>query len=158
VEVLAGKSGVFLHAQTFSHHPTLCAAGVATIRYIRRHRLIERCADMGQELHRALEALTDLPSVGDVRGRGLLAGIEFVADRDSRRPFSASRRFAESVAAAALELGLVVWPNSGQLGDGTGDLVMLAPPFVVEREQIEELVTTLAQAIERTAQRVEPDL
>jgi adenosylmethionine-8-amino-7-oxononanoate aminotransferase len=154
VEVLARTSGVFLHAQTFSHHPTLCAAGVATIQYIRRHRLIERCDEMGQELHRALEALRELPSVGDVRGRGLLAGIEFVADRDSRRPFSAARRFAESVAAAALGLGLVVWPNSGQLEDGTGDLVMLAPPFVIEREQIDELVTTLVQAIERSAQSI----
>ena len=154
VEVLARTSGVFLHAQTFSHHPTLCAAGVATIQYIRRHRLIERCDEMGQELHRALEALRELPSVGDVRGRGLLAGIEFVADRHSRCPFSAARRFAESVAAAALGLGLVVWPNSGQLEDGTGDLVMLAPPFVIEREQIDELVTTLVQAIERSAQSI----
>ncbi|HYF39010.1 MAG TPA: aminotransferase class III-fold pyridoxal phosphate-dependent enzyme [Gemmatimonadales bacterium] len=154
VELLARGSGVFLHAQTFSHHATLCAAGVATIRYIRRHRLVERCAGMGQELHAALEALRELSVVGDVRGRGLLAGIEFVADRDTRRPFPAATRFAETVAATALELGLVVWPNAGQLDDGTGDLVMLAPPYVIDREQIGELITTLGQAIERTAQMV----
>jgi adenosylmethionine-8-amino-7-oxononanoate aminotransferase len=156
VEALARGTGVFLHAQTFSHHATLCAAGVATIRYIRRHRLVERCAEMGRELHRGLQALRSLPFVGDVRGRGLLAGIELVADRDARRPFPAARRFAESVAASALALGLVVWPNSGHLQDGTGDLVMLAPPFVIDRQQIDELVTTLAQAIERTASAAEP--
>jgi adenosylmethionine-8-amino-7-oxononanoate aminotransferase len=156
VDVLARGSGVPLHAQTFSHHATLCAAGVATIRYIRSHRLVERCAEMGRELHRALEALRALPSVGDVRGRGLLAGVEFVADRDTRRPYPAGRRFAESVAAAALELGLVVWPNNGYLEEGTGDVVMLAPPFVIDRAQIGEMVTTLAQAIEHTAQSAEP--
>jgi adenosylmethionine-8-amino-7-oxononanoate aminotransferase len=156
VEVVARGSGVPLHAQTFSHHATLCAAGVATIKYIRHHRLIERCAEMGQELHRALEILRRLPAVGDVRGRGLLAGIEFVADRDTRHPFPAAQRFAESVAAAALGLGLVVWPNSGHLEDGSGDLVMLAPPFVINHQQIEELVTTLAQAIEHATDAVEP--
>ncbi|HET6838082.1 MAG TPA: aminotransferase class III-fold pyridoxal phosphate-dependent enzyme [Gemmatimonadales bacterium] len=155
VEVLARGSGVPLHAQTFSHHATLCAAGVATIKYIRRHRLLERCAEMGRELHRALEGLRSLSSVGDVRGRGLLAGVEFVADRHTRRPFPVARRFAESVAAAALGLGLVVWPNAGQLEDGSGDLVMLAPPFVIDREQIDEVVSTLAQAIEHTADAVE---
>jgi hypothetical protein len=111
---------------------------------------------MGQELHRALEALRSLPFVGDVRGRGLLAGIEFVADRDTRRPFPAARRFAEAVTAEALGQGLVVWPNSGHLDDGTGDLVMLAPPFVIDQEQIGELVATLARAIERVSDVVKP--
>lgn len=155
VEVLARGSGVPLHAQTFSHHATLCAAGVATIRYLHRHRLIERCAAMGQELHRALERVRSLPAVGDVRGRGLLAGIEFVAERDTRRPFPAARRFAESVAAEALGQGLVVWPNAGHLEDGTGDLVMLAPPFIIDQEQIAELVTALVRAIERASDLVE---
>jgi adenosylmethionine-8-amino-7-oxononanoate aminotransferase len=144
-----------LHAQTFSHHATLCAAGVATLRYIRRHRLIERCAEMGQELHRALDQLRNVPFVGDVRGRGLLAGIEFVADRNTRRPFIAHQRVAEAVAAAALDRGLVVWPNSGYLEDGTGDLLMLAPPFIIDQDQIPELVTTLTQAISHVADRVE---
>ncbi len=99
VDVLAQGSGVFLHAQTFSHHATLCAAGVATIKYLRDHRLIERCAAMGAVLHRRLQSLRALPCVGDVRGRGLLAGIEFVEDKATRRPFPPAARFAESFAA-----------------------------------------------------------
>jgi adenosylmethionine-8-amino-7-oxononanoate aminotransferase len=151
IEVFARGSGGVLHGQTFSHHATLCAAGVATIKYLRRHGLIQRCAAMGRELHQRLEALRSLPCVGDVRGRGLLAGIELVQDKATRRPLPAASHFAESVAADALRLGLVVWPNAGQLEDGTGDLVMLAPPFVIESEQIGDLVTTLGQAIERAA-------
>ena len=154
VDVLARGSGGFLHAQTFSHHATLCAAGVATIRYLRQRRLVERCAAMGRILHARLQELLVLPCVGDIRGRGLLAGIEFVEDKVTRRPFPPAVRFAESLAANALELGLVVWPNAGQLHDGTGDLTMLAPPFIIDEEQIGEMVTVLAHAVERTAAKV----
>ena len=86
-DVLAHGSGALLHAQTFSHHAVLCAAGVATLRYLDERGLIERCAKVGSEFHRRLERLRELPHVGDVRGRGLLAGIEFVADRTTRAPF-----------------------------------------------------------------------
>ena len=155
VEVLARGSGGLLHAQTFSHHATLCAAGVATIKYIRHHHLIERCAEMGGELHRTLQDLRSLPCVGDVRGRGLLAGVELVEDKATRRPFPAAAHLAERVADEALRLGLVLWPNAGQLEDGTGDLVMLAPPFIIDREQIGDMVGILGQAIERSAKTVE---
>jgi adenosylmethionine-8-amino-7-oxononanoate aminotransferase len=154
VDVVARGSGTVLHAQTFSHHATLCAAGAATIKYLRRNRLVERCAEMGRVLHQQLQALRASPSIGDVRGRGLLAGIEFVADKSSRRPFPASLRFADSFAAVALELGLIVWPNAGHLEDGTGDLAMLAPPFVINEEQIGDMVATLARAAERTTRDV----
>jgi adenosylmethionine-8-amino-7-oxononanoate aminotransferase len=154
VDVLARGSGALLHAQTFSHHATLCAAGVATLKYLRRHRLIERCAEMGRVLHGRLQELRTLPCVGDVRGRGLLAGIEFVEDQATRRPYHPSVRFAESFAAAALERGLVVWPNAGQLGDGTGDLAMLAPPFVIDEDQISEMVALFGQAAQQTMKQV----
>lgn len=155
VDTLARGSGAFLHAQTFSHHPTLCAAGAATIKYLRRHRLMEQCATMGPVLQQALQQLRSSSCVGDVRGRGLLAGIEFVEDKGTRRPYPSSLRFADSFAGTALDLGVVVWPNAGQLDDGTGDLAMLAPPFVIDEEQIGELVTLLVEAVERTASQVE---
>ncbi|HEX5962104.1 MAG TPA: aspartate aminotransferase family protein [Gemmatimonadales bacterium] len=154
VDVLARGSGAFLHAQTFSHHATLCAAGVATIKYLRRHRLIERCAEMGKALHQRLQDLRSLPCVGDVRGRGLLAGIEFVDEKTGSRPFPPSVRFAESFAATALEHGLIVWPNAGHLADGTGDLAMLAPPFVISEEQVGEMVGLFSRAVEQTAAHV----
>jgi adenosylmethionine-8-amino-7-oxononanoate aminotransferase len=155
VDVLARGSGSFLHAQTFSHHPTLCAAGVATIRYLRKHHLIERCSKMGRVLHQQLQQLKRFPCVGDVRGRGLLAGIEFVRDASTRKPFPSAMKFADTFARTALELGLVVWPNAGQLEGGTGDLVMLAPPYIVTEEQIEAMVSMLEQTAARTLERIE---
>jgi adenosylmethionine-8-amino-7-oxononanoate aminotransferase len=127
---------------------------VATIKYLRRHRLIERCAEMGEELHQRLQDLRSLPCVGDVRGRGLLAGIEFVEEKAGGRPFPPLVRFAESLAAIALDHGLIVWPNAGHLPDGTGDLAMLAPPFVIAEEQVDEMVRLFSRAVEETAAHV----
>jgi adenosylmethionine-8-amino-7-oxononanoate aminotransferase len=154
VDVLARGSGSLLHAQTFSHHAVLCAAGVATLRYLRDHALIERCAALGPVFHERLQALRELPCVGDVRGRGLLAGIEFVADINSRAPFPRSARFAESFAEAALEAGLVVWPNVGQADGTNGDLAMLAPPFVVSHEEIDLIVQRFGEALRATVERI----
>jgi len=153
-EPLARGSGALAHAQTFSHHPVLCAAGVATLRYLRERRLIERGAEMGRVLHRRLAALLDLPLVGDVRGRGLLAGVEFVADTTSREPLPRSARLAETVTDAALDEGLVVWPNVGHADGHNGDLVMLAPPFIVTEDQIDEMLELLTRALRRAADRV----
>jgi hypothetical protein len=109
---------------------------------------------MGGLLHRRLDSLRGGPFVGDVRGRGLLAGIEFVADQEHRTPLPRSAGFAETFAAAALEAGLVVWPNVGQADGGNGDVVMLAPPFVISEDQIEELVQLLQRALHATAERI----
>jgi adenosylmethionine-8-amino-7-oxononanoate aminotransferase len=148
VDAIAGGSGAFLHAQTFSHHPVLCAAGVATLRYLDEHRLIERCAEMGARLHRRLASLRERPYVGDVRGRGLLAGIELVADVATRRPFARADRVAESVTAAALDAGLVVWPSVGHVDGGDGDIVMLAPPFTVSEAELDEIAIRLERALD----------
>ena len=154
VDVLAEGSGALVHAQTFSHHPVSCAAGVATIRYLRKHRLIERCATMGPVFHRKLQELRTLPHVGDVRGRGLLAGVELVEDTSTRVPFPRAARFAETVAAAALDEGLVVWPNVGQANGMDGDLVMLAPPFVIEESEMNEIVDRFGRALDRAVRQL----
>ncbi len=150
VDTIAKGAGSFLHAQTFSHHPVACAAGVATMRYLKDHDLVDRCAQMGRVLHERLAPLTQLPHVGDVRGRGLLAGIEFVEDKGTRAPFPRAARFAESFADAALDAGLTVWPNVGHADGTNGDLAMVAPPFIVTEEEIGELVTRFKQALEKT--------
>ncbi|MBI5243648.1 MAG: aspartate aminotransferase family protein [Elusimicrobia bacterium] len=148
VDVLAKGSGAFLHAQTMSHHPVLCAAGLATVRLLKRRRLIERCARMGPKFHKRLAELKGLAHVGDVRGRGLLAGVEFVEDKESRAPFKRRLKFAEAFTEAAQEAGLVVWPNTGQAEGENGDLVMLAPPFIITEAQIGEIVSLFKIALE----------
>jgi adenosylmethionine-8-amino-7-oxononanoate aminotransferase len=150
VDAVAKGAGTFLHAQTFSHHPVACAAGVATMRYLKDHKLVERCATMGRVLHERLAPLAQLPHVGDVRGRGLLAGIEFVEDKGTRAPFPRAARFAESFADAALDAGLTVWPNVGHADGANGDLAMVAPPFIITDEEIGELAGRFTQALNAT--------
>ena len=156
VDAVAKGSGAFMHAQTFSHHPVACAAGVATMRYLKEHKLVERCARMGRVLHERLAPLAQLPHVGDVRGRGLLAGIEFVEDKATRAPFPRGARFAESFADAALDAGLTVWPNVGHADGTSGDLAMVAPPFIVTEQEIDEIASRFATALEATVQSLRP--
>ena len=151
VDVLAGRSKSVLHAQTFSHTPMMCSAGLAAVRYIKSHDLVARCDRMGEVLHQKLAPLRGLPFVGDIRGRGLLAGIEFVADPKSRTPFPRERRFAERFAAAAERAGLMVWPNTGHADGTNGDLVVLAPPYIITEAEIDEIVTRLQRALEDVA-------
>ena len=136
LDTLARGSGAFHHAQTYSHHPAACAAGLATMRILARERLVERVALMEPTLRFELERLRGHAAVGDVRGRGFLFAIEFVADRESRRPFDRSARFAERFAERAFANGLVVWPNAGSIGGRDGDLAIVAPPFNVTEEEI----------------------
>jgi hypothetical protein len=147
-EVFARGSGALNHAQTFSHHPVLCAAGVATIRYLRTHRLVERCASMAPVFHRRLATLRDLPYVGDVRGRGLLAGVEIVQNKETREPFARGAHVAERLTTAALRAGLVVWPNVGHADGKRGDLLMLAPPFIISEEEIDAIIERLGATLE----------
>jgi adenosylmethionine-8-amino-7-oxononanoate aminotransferase len=144
-----GKEGKnFLHAQTFAHHPVGCAAALATLKYLDGHDLIARCARAGRELKRRLEGLLDHPHVGDVRGKGLLIGVEFVKDKEKKTPFAREQKYVEAFVAQALARGLVLWPNIGHADGTNGDLVMVAPPFVITEDEIslihEKIESTLA--------------
>jgi hypothetical protein len=109
---------------------------------------------MGEVLHQKLAPIRDLPTVGDIRGRGLLAGIEFVRDKGTRAPFPRGLKFAETFAEAALAAGLMTWPNVGQADGTNGDLCCLAPPFVIEESEIDELVRRLGAALEKTTAKL----
>ena len=87
-------------------------------------------------------------------GRGLLAGVELVADKESRAPFPRAAHVAESLARAALDAGLVVWPNVGHANGTDGDLVMLAPPFTITEREIDEIVERFREAMEVTERTV----
>ena len=150
IDPIAKGSGNFKHAQTFSHSPVICAAGLAAVRHIKKHNLVERSAQMGAVLHAKLAALADLPAVGDVRGLGLLAGLEFVSDKKTKAPFPRALRFAETFVAAAQDAGLIVWPNVGHADGVNGDLVMLAPPFIITEDEIDQIVSRFKTALEKT--------
>jgi adenosylmethionine-8-amino-7-oxononanoate aminotransferase len=145
VDALAAAGG-FHHGFTYSHHPVVAAAALAVVRYLERHGLIDRARTLGAHLHERLQGLRDIPAVGDVRAFGLMGAVELVQDRGSKAPYPAHARMAEAVQAEALRRGLVVYASGGQV-DGAGDLLMVGPPLVIERQQIDELASVLGEAI-----------
>ncbi|HZH04824.1 MAG TPA: aminotransferase class III-fold pyridoxal phosphate-dependent enzyme, partial [Myxococcaceae bacterium] len=150
-EVKAG-SGNFMHAQTYMSMPSMTAAGVAVLDYFEKYGLVENAARMGERLQRRLfETLLPLPLVGNVSGLGLLAGVELVEDKTSRRPFPRARKVAEAVTAACFDHGLTVWPNVGHVDGVDGDLINLGPPLVIDEGEVDTLVDRLAQSILHTA-------
>ena len=156
VDELARGSGAFVHAQTYSHTPTICAAGLATVRRLARERLVERVAELEPVFFGALAPVAAHPLVGDVRGRGFLAAVELVADRGAKRPFPREARAAERLAAAAMAEGLVVWPSAGHVGGAEGDLVLLGPPFVASEQELVEVGRRLGRALDRLAGELAP--
>ncbi len=154
LDALKKGSGGLKHAQTFSHMPTICAAGLAAVRYIKEKDLVRRSASTGLVLQAELARLEKLEGVGDVRGLGMLAGVELVADKDTKRPFARSLRVAERFTQNAQDAGLVVWPNVGHADGENGDLLMIAPPFTIAKSEIEELVSRFAAALSKTLREV----
>ena len=148
-ETIERGSGFFQHGHTYLGHPTAAAAGLADVNAMLDRDLIPSVQTQGEKLMAALQAqFGQHPHVGDIRGRGLFQGIELVADRDSKAPFDPSRKIAARIKSAAFEAGLICYPMSGTIDGKTGDHVLLAPPFILEDGQIDELVSKLSGAIE----------
>lgn len=147
VETIAAL-GDFIHGGTFSHHAVGAAVGLATLHYLQKHELITAAARKGKLLGAKLQAaLGKLPCVGDIRGIGLMWGVEFVADRATKMPFPPKHHFAQRVADMAFEQGLILYPGHGGVDGEAGDHVMVAPPLIITEEQMDELVARLAKAI-----------
>jgi len=148
-DAIVNGSGDFVHGGTFSHHVVGAAAGLATLRYMQDHDLVAAAAQKGPALGKKLRAaLGDLPCVGDVRGIGLMWGVEFVADRGSKAPFPPEVHFGRRVADAAFEQGLIVYPSSGCADGVAGDLVTLGPPLIVTEGEMEQMAGMLRRAVE----------
>jgi adenosylmethionine-8-amino-7-oxononanoate aminotransferase len=145
------RAGGFTHGFTFSHNPVTAAACLATLDVLEGEGLVERSRQLGETLLAGLRGLLAHPNVGDVRGRGLMQALELVADKASRRPFPRADRKAEALTARCFENGLVVYSGTGCATGTEGDLVMVAPPFVVTEAQLEELVTTLDRSLTELA-------
>ena len=152
-DAIAKGSGAFLHGFTYNSHPISVAAGRAVLRVLQRENLV-RAADGSREgsaaslLRAALETLRECKAVGDVRGIGLLWGIEFVADKASKEPLSPDLNFAGRVGQAAAKRGLMVYPMQGCVDGVAGDHLLIAPPAVIASEEIQWAVEQLGQAIE----------
>jgi len=145
----ADGSGAFQHGHTYMGHPMAAAAALAVQNVIRRDGLLANVGAMGERLEmRLAERFADHPRVGDIRGRGLLRAVELVEDRTSKRPFDPSLALHARVKQEAMARGLIVYPMGGTIDGARGDHVLLAPPFIVNAGQIDEIVVRLGEALD----------
>jgi adenosylmethionine-8-amino-7-oxononanoate aminotransferase len=148
-EAFSKGSGFFQHGHTYMGHPMAAAAGLAVQEIIRRDNLLANVVAMGDHLQRRLEdRFGNHHHVGDVRGRGLFRGIEFVADRSSKEPFAPELKLNVRIKREAMQRGLMVYPMGGTIDGVRGDHVLLAPPFIVNGEQIDTIVERLGDAVD----------
>ena len=152
VGAIAQGSGAFLHGFTYNAHPISVAAGRAVLRRIRAQQLVDlsdsaAAGTTGSALRVALEGLRDLDVVGDVRGLGLLWGVEFVSDKKTKAPFAPADNFAGRVGAACARRGLLVYPMQGSVDGTAGDHLLIAPPAVITADEINWAVRQLRDAI-----------
>jgi adenosylmethionine-8-amino-7-oxononanoate aminotransferase len=151
VQAIKSGSGLFQHGHTYIGHPTACAAALAVQRVIQRDKLLSKVQAQGEYLsNRLRERLGDHPHVGDIRGRGLFMGVELVSDRIRKTPFDPALKLHAKVKAQAMQNGLMIYPMGGTIDGLAGDHVLLAPPFIVTCDQIDEIVDLLGSSIEQS--------
>jgi len=147
-DAISAGSKTYFHGFTYMGHPLCCAAALAVQRTLRSENLLENVQARGRQLRERLgERLGRHPHVGDIRGRGLLLAIEFVEDRQSKRPFAREQRMFRRVSDAALERGLMVYGMGGTVDGSAGDHIMLAPPYTVRASEVDEIVERLEAAV-----------
>ena len=149
VDGLRDGTGMFNHGQTYQAHPLSCATALAVQKIIKRDALVQRCKDMGIILENLLRERLSYENheyIGDIRGRGLFWGIEFVADQNTKEPFDPSVTFGLRVQAKAFELGVAIYPGAATVDGVRGDHVLIAPPFTVEVGELEAIVEVVAMA------------
>ena len=151
LEPIRDSGEPFWSGQTYSCIPLAAAVGHAVLDYIETHRLVERAQTVGEHLRAGMETLCELPWVGDVRGRGLFLGIEFVADQATKVPFEPSRMFGKRVQAEALERGVVTYAGRGTVELTRGDHMLFAPPLVLTETEADTLVQVLGESIRAAA-------
>ena len=153
-ECIENGSGLFQHGHTYLGHPVAAAAANAVIKKLINNDLVTRSAEKGKKLSNMLEGkFSQHPNVGDIRGRGLFQGIEFVEDRETKKPFDPDLKFATKLKMNAFEAGLICYPMSGTRDGKNGDHVLLGPPFIIEDNQMDELVEKIDSAIIKTLEQ-----
>ena len=139
--------GHLVHGFTYSGTPLAAALGIEVLRIIDENELVSAAATLGRRLMDRLDRLRRHPLVGEIRGRGLLIGVEFVSDRDSRNSFPPTTEVTRQVFEACLAEGLIVYPCAGTVDGKYSDQIMLAPPFIVSADEIDDLADRFDRAI-----------
>ena len=154
VEEIKNGSGSFMHGHTYNGNPISAAAVCAVFKYMKEHGLVENAARMGEKLGAGVKKIAaENPLVGDVRGKGLMWGFELVRDKSTREPFE--KTGSSNVATKeCVDRGLIIYPGSGQVDGLLGDNFLVAPPLIINEEQVGELLEKLAAGLDAAAKKL----
>lgn len=145
---LARGTGVLAHGHTFQAHPTACAAALAVQKIIKRDHVLDNVKAMGQVLEKELcKEIRSLAYVGDIRGRGLFWAVEFMLDPTKKIPFPVQHNFSTRIVEVAAQLGLNILGNLGKTGLYDVELIIIAPPYIVNKQEIKTIVQLLKASI-----------
>ena len=149
VDAMSSGSGFFQHGHTYLGHAVACAAALAVQQVIERDGVLQKVKRDASVLQALLaDKFKNHPHVGDIRGRGFFWGVELVQDRASKAPFDPARRLHAKVKAAAFARGLLVYPMGGTVDGCYGDHILLAPPFIASQDELAQIVSRLAEALD----------
>jgi len=146
---ISKDSSSFFHGFTYSGHPVSCAAALKNIEIIKRDKILDHVKNIAPYFHKKLKTLYEIPIVGDVRGMGLMAGIECVIDKDSKNPLILDLAIASRIDEESLKLGLIIRPIY--------HICVLSPALIIKKEQVDDLIDKLYQAISNATKKLEKE-
>ncbi|WP_103108718.1 aspartate aminotransferase family protein [Brevibacillus reuszeri] len=156
IDTITKGSGLIMAGHTYSANPQSAAISLAVLNYVEKNQLVEKAAEQGAYLLSRLQELADeIPLIGDARGLGMLCGLEFVKNKQTKEPFALSQGVGSKVIAKAFEKGLLIYPAMGGIEGVAGDSVIISPPLTITKEQIDELIGLLKEAIEAVQQELQ---
>jgi adenosylmethionine-8-amino-7-oxononanoate aminotransferase len=148
-EAIAKGTGFFQHGHTYLGHPVACAGSLAVLNKLINENFPEQVSEKGKILQKKLETMIGQHEfVGDIRGRGLFRGIEIVKDRDTKDPFEKNLNIAGKIKKEALDMGLICYPMQGTVNGILGDHILIAPPFIINENEMDELCEKLKKTID----------
>ncbi len=153
VSLFEEKEVEFQHLYTFSAHPLSCAVGNEVQRIIEKENLIARAGQMGNYLHESLLQLDSLPIVGDIRGKGMLWAVELVKDKETKEPLPREKNAKMDIIMQCMMKGVFFYPGYYEDEQGRGDHIMIAPPFIITEEQIDQCTAVLRETLEESQER-----
>jgi adenosylmethionine-8-amino-7-oxononanoate aminotransferase len=158
MDLLREKHSNFRGGHTYCANPLSARVGIEVLSIIQEQNLIENVRRMGAHLQEGLKTLLAHPTVGDVRGKGLMAGVEFVRNKQTKQPFPVEYKFGKRLFEEAFARGLVIFPGSGTVDGVEGDHILMAPPFIINAVQVDDLVSILGEALGAVERSLPADL
>lgn len=153
--IMLNGSGSFHHGHTYAGNPLSTGIAAKVISIIERENYVQNAAVQGDYLLKKLEEIKEkYPIVGDVRGKGLMLGMEFVENKDTKMPFDPAKKVNAIITKHCLELGVVPYPDGGSADGMKGDHIQITPPINISKSEVDELVFAIDEAVNRTCKEV----